>query len=69
MACKGLCIRLPKTSCCGNGNSYQHSRGWCTICQRYVVVPVGITCPCCNRLVRSKPRSSKQRMRIECKRY
>jgi len=62
--CKGICdtVRAEKTP---NGMRYRSGQKYCTNCGVFVATPEA-RCPCCNGVLRTGPKSRRNRL-IHCR--
>ena len=61
MVCKGLCHKF-KAKFASRFHRYSHDQKRCNECELFVSW-VGNRCPCCGRILRTKPRISKYRQK------
>ena len=58
--CKGLCEHI-KAEKLPNGLKYKSGQKHCTFCSVFVSTP-RVRCPCCNGILRTGPRSRRNRL-------
>lgn len=65
MVCKGICYKYKSKKSIFNGNGrYALGQKRCSICAIFVKWD-GISCPCCNFTLRTKPRNTRNRHNLE----
>ena len=62
MACKGICHRYKATRA-GNQPRYSNGQKRCNTCETFLYCD-GFLCPCCGRILRSKPRDSEHKRKF-----
>ena len=63
MVCKGLCIRhKSRKRLCENGR-YEFGQKRCSVCEIFIHWD-GKYCPCCNHVLRTKPKGTQTRYRL-----
>jgi hypothetical protein len=61
MVCKGICSRYKAKTPTMGGNRYIIGQKRCHRCEIYIIWK-GLWCPCCGCILRSGPRSSKNKL-------
>jgi len=63
MTCKNICVRYKAVGLVSDGR-YANGQKRCIVCGIYIKWS-GLWCPCCGCKLRSKPRSSKLKIKLE----
>ena len=66
MHCNSLCKQY-KAENSGQGGRYEQGQKRCPNCELFIKWE-GLWCPCCGRLLRTKPRARKLKQRLALKR-
>ena len=64
MTCKGGCTKYKANKPHGNISRYAIGQKRCSTCELYVNW-TGVWCPCCKRVLRTKPRNTPNRIRLQ----
>ena len=66
MHCDNSCKKLKAISNSHEGGRYEHGQKRCPNCEVFIVWE-GLWCPCCGRLLRTKPRARKLKQKLALK--
>ena len=66
MHCNGSCKKFKAISNGQDGGRYEQGQKRCPQCELFITWE-GLWCPCCGRLLRTKPRARKLKQRLALK--
>ncbi|QLH08137.1 hypothetical protein DSQ19_00325 [Candidatus Nitrosotenuis sp. DW1] len=62
--CNGMCYQHRVTKGSPNKGKYRFGQKRCQVCDIYVTWE-GLRCPCCNFMLRTKPRNTKFKIKLK----
>jgi len=66
MGCHGICIQYKAMGSMPKGGRYLNGQKRCHCCAEYIVWD-GRLCPCCNLMLRTKPRNKKYKKQLRAR--